>query len=165
MKKTIKEMIEVMEWFEGGGDVECVEKGYDDWERVTKPLWNWDDFEYRIKEFQYPMWFKSTYNGLVVRFDSLQSGTVVEEGDTYYKKGEYTDRWLAHTDNEHWEEIEEPKEKPKQKVVIEKWLLIDMGINSKGIKVVVETSDIDDWISYYPNAKKLKLIESYEVEI
>ena len=104
MAKTIKEMIEVMEWFDKGGDVECVEKGYSRWFAAEKPIWNWNAFDYRIRKL-------------------------------------------------------------KQKVTIEKWLLSDMGINSKGIKVVVETSDIDDWLSYYPNAKKLKLIESYEVEI
>ena len=46
----LKEMIKVMEHYADGGEVECVEKGNDNWEIVTKPLWNWDDFEYRIKE-------------------------------------------------------------------------------------------------------------------
>ena len=99
MAKTLKEMIEVMEWFEGGGTVECVGKGYDDWERTNKPLWNWDDFEYRAIKF-------------------------------------------------------------KPKVMIEKWL-----IEENDIKFVVETSDIDSWLKSFPTAQKLKLIESYEVEI
>ena len=46
----LKEMIKVMQHYADGGEVECVEKGNDNWEIVTKPLWNWDDFEYRIKE-------------------------------------------------------------------------------------------------------------------
>ena len=50
MVKTIKEMIEVMEHYENYGEIECVEKGNNNWEIVTKPLWNWDDCEYRIKE-------------------------------------------------------------------------------------------------------------------
>ena len=99
MAKTIKEMTEVMEWFDGGGTIECVEKGNNNWEIVTKPLWNWDDFAYRIKE-------------------------------------------------------------QKQKVMIEKWL-----IEENDIKFVVETSDIDSWLKSFPTAQKLKLIESYEVEI
>ena len=45
----------------------------------------------------------------------------------------------------------------KQKVTIEKWLIEDISINTKGIKVVIETSDIASWLSYYPKAKKLKL--------
>ena len=46
----LKEMIKVMQHFADCGEVECVEKGNDNWEIVTKPLWNFDDFEYRIKE-------------------------------------------------------------------------------------------------------------------
>ena len=48
----------------------------------------------------------------------------------------------------------------KQKVMIEKWLIED-----NNIKVVVETSDINSWLESFPTAQKLKLIESYEVEI
>ena len=99
MAKTIKEMTEVMEWFDNGGEVEYVERGYDNWEIDYDPLWNWDDFKYRI---------------------------------TY----------------------------PKQKVTIEKWL-----IEENDIKFVIETSDIDSWLKSFPSAQKLKLIESYEVEI
>ena len=46
----LKEMIKVMQHYEDGCEIECVEKGNDNWEIVTKPLWNFDDFEYRIKE-------------------------------------------------------------------------------------------------------------------
>ena len=46
----LKEQIEIMTHYLNGGEIECVEKGNDNWEIVTKPLWNWDDFEYRIKE-------------------------------------------------------------------------------------------------------------------
>ena len=46
----LKEMIKVMQHFVDGGEVECVEKGNDNWEIDYDPLWNWDDFKYRIKE-------------------------------------------------------------------------------------------------------------------
>ena len=46
----LKEMIKVMQHFEDGGEIKCVEKGNDNWEIVTKPLWNWDDYNYLIKE-------------------------------------------------------------------------------------------------------------------
>ena len=156
MAKTVKEMIEVMEWFEGGGAVEWVERGCGDWELSRHPYWNWDDFDYRIKKFQYPMWFKSTSSSLVVRFDNLNSGEVIA-GNDVHKIGEYYDEWIEHTSN-HWEEIEEPI--AKQNVTIEKWLVED-----NYIKVVVEASDIDSWLSYCPKARKIKLIESYKVEI
>jgi hypothetical protein len=156
-KKTIKEMIEVMKWFEGEGEVERTDKGYESWRTTETPVWNWDDYDYRIKEFQYPMWFKSTSSSLVVRFDNLDSGEVVV-GNEVHKIGEYDEDWIEHTNKYHWEEIEEPI--AKQKVTIEKWLVED-----NYIKVVVEASDIDAWLKSFPKAKKIKLIESYEVEI
>ena len=91
----LKEMIKVMQHYENGGEIECVEKGNDNWEIVTKPLWNFDEFDYRIKE-------------------------------------------------------------QKQKVTIEKWLCRDYHGNF----IVIETTGIDEY--YY---KKVKLIESYEVEL
>ena len=157
MAKTIKEMIEIMEWFDKGGEVECVDRGYDDWGTASHPCWNWDDYDYRIKKFQYPMWFKSTLSSLVVRFDNLNSGEVVIEGQGC-KLGEYKSSWYNHTNKGHWVEIEEPK--TKQTTVIKKWL-----IEENNIQFVVETSDIDSWLKSFPTAKKLKLIESYEVEI
>ena len=92
----LKEMIKVMTHYLNGGEVECVEKGNDNWEIVTKPLWNFDDFEYRKKE-------------------------------------------------------------PKQKVTIEKWLCQD----KQGDYLIRETSNIDGYLTI----KKLKLIESYEIEL
>ena len=74
----------------------CREGGNDNWEIVTKPLWNWDDFEYRIKE-------------------------------------------------------------QKQKVTIEKWLFRD----KQGDFLVIEISNADNYKQY----EKVKLIESYEVEL
>ena len=98
MAKTIKEMTEVMEWFDSDGEVEVkVNNSYNFEWRLTTPSWNWDAFDYQIK---------------------------------------------------------------KQKVMIEKWLIEDSNI-----KVVVETSDIDSWLKSFPTVQKLKLIESYEVEI
>ena len=151
--KTI-DMIKVMEHFANGGEVERAEKGYANWEVVTEPLQNWTNFDFRIKEFQYPMWFKSKTNGLVIKFVGLQSGTVVEEGKTSYKKGENKDFWLPHTDNEHWEEIEEPKS--KQTITMYKWLMI------RGEEYyILNTSKIDN----YSLSTPVKLLETYEIEI
>lgn len=99
MAKTIKEMIEVMDWFDKGGTIVYTERGFDDWEINNTPLWDWYNFDYRVV-------------------------------------------------------------KSKQKVTIEKWLVED-----ENIKVVIETSNINSWLKSFPKAKKLKLIESYEVEI
>ncbi len=158
MSKTIKEMIEVMKHYEIGGEVECTDVGIERWRVLDNPQWNWDAYDYRKREFQYPMWFKAKSTGLIIRFDGLTSGTVIEEGSSFNSKGEYKDIWRQHTDNEHWVQTEEPKS--KEKATIEKWL-----IEENDIKFVVETSDIDAWLKSFPTAKKLKFIDSYEVEI
>ena len=92
----LKEMIKVMTHYLNGGEIECVEKGNDNWEIVTKPLWNWDTYDYRIKE-------------------------------------------------------------PKQKVTIEKWLIKDVNSGEYFIK--------EGEPKHLLYANKLKLIESYEVEL
>ena len=97
MAKDLKEQIEIMTHYLNGGEVECVEKGNDNWEIVTKPLWNFDDFEYRIKE-------------------------------------------------------------PKPKVTIERWLM--QSTIDKEYRII-ETSLVDKVVNF----KKVKFIESYEIEL
>ena len=93
----LKEMIKVMQHFEDGGEVEYVERGYDDdWEITDAPLWDWYNFDYRIKE-------------------------------------------------------------PKQKVTIEKWLCR----NGQGNYAIIGSTNVNEYRSY----EKIKLIESYEVEL
>ena len=98
----LKEMIKVMQHYENGGEVECSEDGFKtvlctaDKERDGHLSWDWEDFDYRIKE-------------------------------------------------------------PKQKVTIEKWLFRD----KQGDFLVIEISNADNYKQY----EKVKLIESYEVEL
>lgn len=70
----------------------------------------------------------------------------------------YNFEWRASTPRWNWDAFEYRIK--KEKVTIEKWL-----IEENDIKFVVETSDIDSWLKSFPLAQKLKLIESYEVEI
>ena len=46
--KTIEEMIEVMQHYTNGGDVEIFSN--DKWVDAIKPGWNWNHCDYRIKE-------------------------------------------------------------------------------------------------------------------
>ena len=46
----LKEMIKVMQHFADGGEVECAKIGFDDWEIINHPCWNWLNYNYRIKE-------------------------------------------------------------------------------------------------------------------
>lgn len=90
----LKEMIKVMQHYADGGEVEVYKN--DRWTIGVNPIWDWDNFDYRIKE-------------------------------------------------------------PKQKVTIEKWLCR----NNQGEFIAIETSNIN----LYEYHKKIKLIESYEVEL
>ena len=84
MAKDLKEQIEIMTHYLNGGEVECVEKGNDNWEIVTKPLWNFDDFEYRIKEPKQKViiekWLCRDYHGNFIVIET----TGIDE--YYYKK-------------------------------------------------------------------------------
>ena len=91
---------------------------------------------------------------------------VMEHYDTggeveFITKGYIGTRWETVTlPSWDWSHFDYRIKQLKQKVTIEKWL-----IEANDIKFVVETSDIDSWLKSFPTAQKLKLIESYEVEI
>ena len=95
----LKEMIKVMDHFKNGGEVEysVKEDDYSSWTKCVNPLWDWFDYNYRIKE-------------------------------------------------------------PKQKVTIEKWLM--QSTIDKEYRII-ETSLVDKVVNF----KKVKLLESYEVEL
>ena len=57
-----------------------------------------------------------------------------------------------------WEDFKYRIKEPKEKIVIEKWLCLD----KQGKFVIIEASDIEE---YTYITKKVKLIESYEVEL
>ena len=46
----LKEMIKVMEHYENGGEVESSRKQTQRWICANLPYWDWDTYEYRIKE-------------------------------------------------------------------------------------------------------------------
>ena len=100
-------MIKVMQHYDNGGEVEQSEDGFEtvlytaDKERDGVLSWNWDDFDYRIKE-------------------------------------------------------------QKQKVTIEKWLIKDVD---SGEHFIMESSNVDLILKTLPDGCKVKLIESYEVEL
>ena len=58
----------------------------------------------------------------------------------------------------NWETFKYRTIEPKQKITIEKWLCLD----NQGGFVVIETPNIEE---YRYITKKVKLIESYEVEL
>ena len=48
----LKEMIKVMDHFKNGGEVEYLvkEDDYSSWTKCVNPLWDWFDYNYRIRE-------------------------------------------------------------------------------------------------------------------
>ena len=97
MAKDLKEQIEIMTHYLNGGKIEASKKHTQIWAGASLPCWDWDTFDYRIKE-------------------------------------------------------------QKQKVTIEKWLM--QSTIDKEYRII-ETSLVDKVVNF----KKVKLIESYEVEL
>ena len=62
----------------------------------------------------------------------------------------------------NWSDYDYRIKKHKQNVTIEKWLVKETNL---GIHVVVETENIDNWVSSVENYEKVKLIERYTVTI
>jgi len=58
-----------------------------------------------IKEediFEYPLYFKSLENGLIVKFDGFESGIVFNIGDSSYNMDECSDSWVEHYNSDIW---------------------------------------------------------------
>ena len=49
--KTIKEMIEVMQAYESGEQIECFND--EEWKYVKNPVWDWLNNNYRVKQKKY----------------------------------------------------------------------------------------------------------------
>ena len=96
----LKKMIKVMQHYENGGEVEysVKEDDYSSWTKCVNPLWDWFDYNYRIKE-------------------------------------------------------------PKENVTIEKWLMR----GDTGCCFVLEGDS--SYFEGYQNITKVKLLETYEVEL
>ena len=63
----------------------------------------------------------------------------------------------------NWVEFEYRIKEQKQKVTIEKWLIKDVD---SGEHFIIESSDVDLTLKAFPDGcNKVKLIESYEVEL
>lgn len=79
------------------------------------------------QEFTYPIYKKRKTTGLVVKFDGLESGVVIEKGvGGTWEIGDVSDSWTVHT-HEHWQDWTPPKE-TKTKTVYE-WMYQLKGTN------------------------------------
>ncbi len=62
----------------------------------------------------------------------------------------------------NWSDYTYRIKEQKQKVTIEKWLIKDVD---SGEHFIMESSDVDLTLKAFPDGCKVKLIESYEVEL
>ena len=58
-------------------------------------------------KFEYPMWFASTEDELLVKFTNLRKGTVITPNSTY-KVGDEFEDWVPHTNIDIWTQVDEP---------------------------------------------------------
>ena len=79
----LKEMIEIMQHFENGGDVEISSKNGNCWTKITSPSWDWVYHEYRIK----PEKQKVTIEKWLIKDVNNGEYFIMEssEIETYYK--------------------------------------------------------------------------------
>ena len=49
MKADTENMIKVMQAFADGKRIESASRGCNDWCPVSRPIWDWDSYDYRIK--------------------------------------------------------------------------------------------------------------------
>ena len=73
------------------------------------------------------------------------------------RKNENDTKWSTTFPTWNWTDYEYRIKEPKQKVIIQKWLCRDRDGNF----IIIEMSHIDEFEHY----EKVKLIESYEVEL
>ena len=81
------EMIEVMQAHARGEAIEVSDKGADDWSEIRHPLWDWANFEYRVK----PAKKVTLDKNLNKRFISKQLSNIAEliDTDIFIYEGEY----------------------------------------------------------------------------
>ena len=81
------EMIEVMQAHVRGEAIEVSDKGADDWSEIKYPLWDWANFEHRVK----PAKKVTLDKNLNKRFISKQLSNIAEliDTDIFIYEGEY----------------------------------------------------------------------------
>ena len=103
--KTTKELLEVMQAFVDGKEIESKLDSYKGkWKLTTSPIWNFTEYRYRIKksepEYVYPIYkrLKETPE-TVVKFTSLDAGIYVStHKNSIYKPGHPALNMAPHTD-------------------------------------------------------------------
>ena len=67
--KTTKEMIEVMQAFEDGEDIQADCYDSAGWHDIVRSVWNWSDCDYRIKPKPREVWINEYEDGCKAVYD------------------------------------------------------------------------------------------------
>lgn len=112
--RSIEYMIDTMNHFKNGGEVEDKAKNVliDKWRTNKDPDWNWEVFDYRKKEYKYPIWFENIQDPTVlVKFTGLNTGVLLRCRSDFYNADkidiECSD-WASHTVYRVWKQVDEP---------------------------------------------------------
>ncbi len=177
---TLREKIEVMQAFERGEEIEynMLNSDFIDWDIATQPTFNWQAYDYRIKpkpkQEEHKMKTQWIYFGLEEggygnRYHITQAMTEEEflkqygicvSIVSYFPVSNISMSNVKHKVQFFKNECKEHK--PKQVVVIEKWLIRDC----LDIETVIEiNAEQLDFFLPEANSKKVKLLDTYEVEL
>ena len=88
--KTIKEMIEVMQAYERGEQIESICKIKNAlWYECNNPIWNWSDFDYRVKPNKKYIPFETSEEFLAAY---RKHGEFIENKESGEKMNAYVDK-------------------------------------------------------------------------
>ena len=95
--KTLKEQIEVMQHFNGGGEVEAyfTEDGCPGWYDEDDPSWNWFDYDFRIKLPKKTVTIEKwlTYNKMYDAYNVLETSKIDVMGNSLIEKVKLLDSY------------------------------------------------------------------------
>ena len=74
--KTTKEMIEVMQAYDRGEQIECINDDYEQWKDVDSPIWDWMHNDYRVRPKYAP--FDTPYEFLRHKWSTVEELLHVE---------------------------------------------------------------------------------------
>lgn len=149
-----KEKIEIMQHYLNGGEIECKlhDEDNEDYWTIIDPSWNWADYLYRKRIYNYPLYFEFTNvhdtesEKFIVEFTGLTEGTVIQKTYSEWEIGHFDNVWFSHTDKDFWKEVENPIEEEFQEKL-------------KYLKEIQQTFETGEYICiYYTMDKKWMVV-------
>lgn len=107
-RNTTQEMIEVIQAFQEGKDIEVSDDENPKWEKVGRDFisFNFGINTYRVaKEVlsEFPLYVKSIHTSCVVKFIDEYNGYILDRGNSSYRVGEYEINFISCFDKKTWE--------------------------------------------------------------